>query len=73
MEIQIKNKRYYYCDDIININGLKLDKIVVSDVKDGFYSISHKDFYELKPFWIIFDNADGIIIKMDIYHCFAQD
>ena len=50
MEFQIKNKRYYYCDDIININGLKLDKIVVSDVKDGFYSISHKDFYELKPF-----------------------
>ena len=67
-EIDIKNRTYYYFDDILNIHDLDLDNISLDEKSyENFliYDVAYKTPYSAKPLRIIFDEVNGHIRKYD--------
>ena len=65
-EIDIKSRKYYYFDDIINIHDLDLDNISLDEKSyENFliYDVTYKTPYGAKPLRIIFDEVNGHIRK----------
>ena len=60
-EIDIKNRTYYYCNDIIKIEGFDLDNILIDEKSYEnilVYNISYKILIDSKPLGIRFDKID---------------
>ena len=67
-EIDIKNRTYYYCNDIIKIEGFDLDNILIDEKSYEnilVYNISYKILIDSKPLGIRFDKIDGFIRVYD--------
>ena len=76
-EINIKNRTYYFCNDIIDIknfdsNNLKLDKKMYNDL--DIYNIGHVtiktigqgyDVNSVNPLYLRIDNASGYIEEIN--------
>ena len=67
-EIGIKNRVYYYFDDIINgtkinFNNILINKKLYENI--SVYNISYKSPTVPKPLHIRFDKIDGFIISLD--------
>ena len=67
-EIDIKNRVYYYFDDIINgtkinFSNILLDKKLYENIL--VYNILYKTPTGAKPLRISFDKIDGFIIALD--------
>ena len=65
-EIDIKNSKWYYFDDIIIIENFDLDNILIREKSYGkIYNISYKNLIAVKPLRIRFDETDGFIRVYD--------
>ena len=74
-EINIKNRSYYFCDDMINVNNfhsnlLKIDKKSLKEIdiyKIGYIKIKKFDDYEsihgVNPLYLIIHSAIGHLKK----------
>ena len=67
-EIDIKNRAFYYFDDIINgtdinFSNILLDKKLCENI--SVYDISYKTSTGPKPLRIRFDKIDGFIMVLD--------
>ena len=72
-QIDIQNRTYYFCNDMINIkkfdsNLLKIDKISYKDIviyNTGYITIKkiddYKNIYSVNPLHLIIDHASGYI------------
>ena len=66
-EIDIKNRTYYYIDDMIKIQDFNLDNILIDEKSYEnilVYNVSHKHFIAT-PLRIRFDKIDGFIRVYD--------
>ena len=67
-EIDIKNREYYYFDDIINATDINFSNILLDKklyVNISVYEISYKTSTSPKPLRIRFDKIDGFIMVLD--------
>ena len=67
-EIDIKNRTYYYFNDIIEIEDFDLDNILIGEKSYEnilFYNISYKILIDTKPLRIRFDKIDWFIRVYD--------
>ena len=63
-EINIKNRTFYYSDDIMKIEDFNFYKILMEEKSYEnvlFYNISYKTLIYAKPLYIRFDKIDGFI------------
>ena len=63
-KVRIKNRTFFYFDDIIKLEGFDLDNILTDEKSHEnilIYDISYKILIGSKPLQIRFDKIDGII------------
>ena len=63
-DIDIKNRKRYYFDDIIKIKNSDLDNILINEKSYEnilVYNISNKTLIGAKPMCIRFDKVDGFV------------
>ena len=63
-KVRIKNRTFFYFDDIIKLEGFDLDNILTDEKSHEnilIYDISYKTLISSKPLQIRFDKIDGII------------
>ena len=67
-EINIKNRTFYYFDDIIKVEDFNFGNILIDKIsyENSFvYNFSYKTLIDAKPMRIRFDKIDGFIIVYD--------
>ena len=84
-QIDIKNRTYYFCNDIINLknfksNLLKIDKKSYKDISIqniGYITIKKindcENFYSVNPLYLHINHANGYIEEKGVNKCLVFD